>query len=82
MTSLPSDRTYVRPPLHVSQCEVRRSNPGTRVSFGGNLHDQLLFGKTNVNFEESYVYLVEYVDKHRKKIKRAREKENENAGDE
>ena len=26
--------------------------------------------------------LVEYVDKHRKKIKRAREKENENAGDE
>ena len=62
--------------------ETLKPFAATRVSFGGDLHGQLLLGKTNVNFEESYIYLVEYVDKHRKKIKRAREKENENVGDE
>ena len=84
MTSLPSVRTKVHPPLHVSQCEMRHSNPmlqpsATRVSFGGKLHGQLLFWKTNVNFEASYKFVcsLNMSTKRRKKIKRERERKRE-----
>ena len=77
MTSIPSDRLFLRTCtlLHVSQREMRHSNP---------MHRQQLFRKTNVNFEESYKFmyyiLVEYVDKRRKKIKSERERKRERRG--
>ena len=43
---------YERATLHVSQCEMRHSNPILQ-----EVAWQLLFGKTNVNFEESYKFM-------------------------
>ena len=37
--------------------ETLKPYAATRVSFGGNLHDKLLFRKTNVNLEESYEFV-------------------------
>ena len=59
----------------------------TRVSFGGNcmafrreLYGHLLFGKTNVNFEESYKSMHSSLNMWTNIERRQWEKENENAG--
>ena len=42
------------------QNEPLKPYAATRVSFGGNLHGQLLFAKTNVHFGESYKFKLMY----------------------
>ena len=56
----PSLHPSVCPPLYVSQYEIRHSTlpfAATCIFFGGKLHGQLLFRKTNGNFEESYKFM-------------------------